>query len=147
MKIELKNVKYSAFASHETHCFEATIYIDGKRAGTVSNNGCGGADDIHPRELEERLNAYAKTLPPETYADMILWKNAEMLIGDLMNKWLERKENKRLCAKQVCFRIPGKAYAEGAWHALKCMYSPTVKARLVAKYGADVRILNEEISA
>ena len=36
MKIELKNVKYSDFASHETHCFEASVYIDGKRAGIVS---------------------------------------------------------------------------------------------------------------
>jgi hypothetical protein len=44
MKVELKNVKYSAFASQETHCFEATVYIDGKRVGTVSNEGYGGPD-------------------------------------------------------------------------------------------------------
>src|SRR3546814_21105562 len=27
MKIELKNVKYAAFASAETNCFQATVYI------------------------------------------------------------------------------------------------------------------------
>ena len=31
MKIEIKHVKYSQFASRETNCFEATVYIDGKR--------------------------------------------------------------------------------------------------------------------
>ena len=33
MKIELKALKYSDFASQETHCFHANIYIDGKKAG------------------------------------------------------------------------------------------------------------------
>ena len=39
MKITLKNVKYSEFASQETYCFEATIYLDGKKAGQVRNDG------------------------------------------------------------------------------------------------------------
>jgi hypothetical protein len=42
MNIELKNVKHSEFASHETNCFEATIYVDGKKAGEAHNNGCAG---------------------------------------------------------------------------------------------------------
>jgi hypothetical protein len=43
-KIELKNLKYAAFASEETSCFEATVYVDGKRFCIASNEGRGGCD-------------------------------------------------------------------------------------------------------
>lgn len=46
MKVELKNIKIAKFASEETLCFEATIYIDGKRSGTVKNNGWGRLQSI-----------------------------------------------------------------------------------------------------
>ena len=31
MKIKIKNIKYAAFQSQETHCFEATVYVDGRK--------------------------------------------------------------------------------------------------------------------
>jgi hypothetical protein len=37
--ITLKNVKHSEFASHETNCFEATVYWNGKKAGYAENSG------------------------------------------------------------------------------------------------------------
>jgi hypothetical protein len=44
MKIyTLKNVKVCEWASEETFCFEATLYIDGKSFGRVHNEGRGGA--------------------------------------------------------------------------------------------------------
>jgi len=48
MKVELKNFKYAEFASHETHCYSATVYVDGKRAFLASNEGHGGADHYEP---------------------------------------------------------------------------------------------------
>lgn len=42
--ITLKNVKHAAFASQETNCFEATVYVDGKSFCKVSNEGHGGPD-------------------------------------------------------------------------------------------------------
>lgn len=48
MEITLKNIKHSEFASHETHCFEATVYIDGKRAFGVENDGQGGPNNYFP---------------------------------------------------------------------------------------------------
>lgn len=42
MNIELKNIKYSQFASHETNCYQASIYVDGRKAGAVDNDGHGG---------------------------------------------------------------------------------------------------------
>jgi hypothetical protein len=43
-KVTIKNLKYAAFASQETSCFEATIYVDGKRFCTARNEGHGGPD-------------------------------------------------------------------------------------------------------
>ena len=39
MKLEMKSIKHSAFASQETYCYEGYVYIDGKKAIYVSNDG------------------------------------------------------------------------------------------------------------
>ncbi len=118
MKIEIRNLKFSAFASEETHCFEATVYIDGKRAGTARNAGHGGPTDIHPRECLERLNAHAATLPkvvsdiPDekdptgffTYAP-----SGESLVDDLVAEALIERDLKKALAKRVLFTVAGKA--------------------------------------
>ena len=44
MKLELKNIKHSEFASHETFCYEAILYVDGKPFAYVRNDGQGGSD-------------------------------------------------------------------------------------------------------
>jgi hypothetical protein len=64
MEITLKNISHNERLSEETNCFSATIYIDGKKAGEASNHGHGGPTMLHPRELEQKIDAYAKTLPP-----------------------------------------------------------------------------------
>ena len=76
MKITLKNIKHSEFASHETHCFEASIYIDGKRRATVSNCGQGGCNDEHwdDRTVMDAVYDYVKTLPPVE----VEWSDAEL---------------------------------------------------------------------
>ncbi|PYF74634.1 hypothetical protein [Pedobacter nutrimenti] len=43
MKIELKNIKYFDALSEETTLFNANLYIDGKKAGIVKNDGRGGS--------------------------------------------------------------------------------------------------------
>lgn len=147
MKVELKNVKYSAFASQETHCFEATVYIDGKRAGTVSNEGYGGPDSYSSDALFEQLKAIASTMPP---IDMTPYgvketmpETPETLIGNLMNTYLELREIKRMCAKKTLYRIPGKNYDDGTWMTMAHPFNETIKTYLVDKYGTDVKILNE----
>src|SRR3546814_12398403 len=108
MKIELKNVKYAAFASEETNCFEATVYIDGKRAGTARNEGKGGNTWIEPRALVEQLNAYGKTLPQKslglTHDDgtpMMYTQDAESLIDDLLTAYLNTRDVKRWLGRQT----------------------------------------------
>lgn len=51
-RVELKNLKFAEFASEETNCYEATVYVDGKRFCIASNQGHGGPDSydaIRPR--------------------------------------------------------------------------------------------------
>jgi hypothetical protein len=43
-KIELRNLKVAEFASQETTCYEATVYVDGKRFCIARNEGSGGDD-------------------------------------------------------------------------------------------------------
>jgi len=128
MKIELKNIKYAAFASQETSCYEATIYIDGKKVGTVENAGHGGCDHIHPHAVEQRINEWAAPY------------DAETIFGELLLGWLHERDLKRLLARRILFRREGKLMETNAHSAIE------LKARLgqgdlAAKLGAEV-ILN-----
>ena len=46
-KLELKNIKYFASMHEETPCYNADIFINGKKAIHVSNRGHGACDDIY----------------------------------------------------------------------------------------------------
>lgn len=150
MKIELKSVKHSVFASHETDCFTATIYIDGKKAGTVENSGQGGCDLIHPRALGEQIEAYAKTLPQRDVSYLYndgqvhtLPECAETLIAGLLHEHLVAAKERRLCSKSTCYRQPGTVYKDGEYHQIKLRFTPEIKRTLIEKYGPTVFILNE----
>ena len=111
MKIELKNIKHSEFASQETNCYQATIYIDGKRVGTVENAGHGGCDNVHPWQVAQQIDAYAKTLPktvctfidPETGKPAEMEQDHETIFGDILTSWLMSKDLKRLMSKRIVF--------------------------------------------
>ena len=57
--MELKNLSLNTSMSEETHCFRASVYINGKRMFAVSNRGCGGANEYsslgHRGELSDNL--------------------------------------------------------------------------------------------
>ena len=111
MNITVKNVKHYPSMSEETLCFEATIYINGKSAGRVSNRGYGGCNSYDNHTTEATLNAYAKTLPkfesvvsdPTTNLPMLLEQDADMLISDLVNRWLSARDLKKALKKKVVF--------------------------------------------
>ena len=115
MNIEIKNVKYAAFASEETHCFSASVYIEGEKAGEVSNDGHGGSNHFRPYELQTFLNTYAKTLPAIDCSNIgavephrFIEQDAETLIGEMVNDWLAARDLKRLLSKRVLFQEDGK---------------------------------------
>jgi hypothetical protein len=110
MKIELRNVKLSAFMSRETHCFQAVVYIDGKRSSVVENDGQGGCDCWHDRDVQARVEAYARTLPPAIGGNNPLPMSAEILIGNLLNQHIRAQALKRALAKRIVFTRDGSVY-------------------------------------
>ena len=60
--ITLKNVKYAAHASQETHCFQATVYVNGKKFCVVSNEGHGGCDS-HDAKSDDVFNLMKQINP------------------------------------------------------------------------------------
>lgn len=107
MKIELKNIKYIEHMSEETNCFTASIYIDGKRAGDVSNRGQGASHDYHPRDLWQKLNDHAQTLPSQTWTlnnePLQIKPCPDTIIDELMTNYLVGKDLKRAMSKRILF--------------------------------------------
>lgn len=97
-KIELRNIKHAAFASQETHCYTATLYVDGDKWGTVGNEGHGGCDYFHGspgRDLAALDKRIAETMPAEEFEGMTLPRSLESVCVDLVNEWLMEKDYKR----------------------------------------------------
>lgn len=111
MEIEIKNVKYAEWASDETSCFSATVYIDGKRAGVVHNEGMGGPNFYDPYTLEQQLEKHAKTLPPTPFTYMSggeevtqqLPQSADGIIDDLLVQHLYSRDLKRHMKDRIVF--------------------------------------------
>ena len=148
MKIELKNIKYAAFASQETSCYEATIYIDGKKVGTVENTGHGGSDNVHPWQLATQIDEYAKTLPfaacsfddPRTGKPAMMAQDHETIFGDLLQAYLQDRDLKRAMSRRILFRREGKLMETNA-HSATELKARLQQGDLAAKLRAEV-ILN-----
>ena len=131
MKITLKNIKHSAFASQETHCFEAVIYIDGKRFCHVQNDGHGGSDDYYAlnestmSEMWDQINEINAELGKEKLTteygegkSFTVSNSLEIVVGDLMNDHLTNKQAKRIYNKAM---KSGVSYVEdSAIYQIKC---------------------------
>ncbi len=119
MKIEIRAIKYAAFASQETSCFTATIYIDGKRVGTAHNEGHGGQTSINPQECKAQLEAHAKTLPrivteyenaDDPSGFLTYQPSAESVIDELLHVYLCEQDDKKLLKtleKRILFTRQG----------------------------------------
>lgn len=116
MNLELKSIKHSEFASEETFCYEAAIYLDKKPLALVSNDGKGGCDrgGKHPRckltPLEyhakmQGIQAYFKTLPAkqETCGDYKFdhQPDLESWCGDQVAAHLQAKDLKKLLKAKI----------------------------------------------
>ena len=125
MKVELKNLKHSEFASRETNCFEATIWINGKRAFFAQNDGHGGADYYAPLDNQDRgefngllndLINHCLTLPKwgaEFGGEDNMDVTPEILIGNLVNDMLDTKKLKKSLKKKVLFINENGIYQTG----------------------------------
>jgi hypothetical protein len=107
-KIQIKNIKHSEFSSHETHCFEATVYINGKRSFIASNQGQGGCNNYHGLKANDSVYDQVKKINAELGKEKIdcygstISNDLDIVIGDLLNDYLVEKDAKKL-VKKVCY--------------------------------------------
>lgn len=114
MKFEIKNLKHAGFASQETHCFEATLYVDGKKFCQVTNDGHGGCDNYYPvtgdlmkqNELYPKIRAIndelkKELLPCSWDETKTIANDLEIVVGDLVNRALLLKDVKRGLSSKI----------------------------------------------
>lgn len=130
MNVELKNVKNHPDMSQETPCFSATIYLDGKKIGSVQNNGHGGCNSYYWNDhtAAKRLTAWADQQPTE-----FEFEKLDQIIDDLMNKQEILAQLKRWVKKDTMFRLKGDK--KGEWRMVKKhTFAPDVVKFLQGKY-------------
>lgn len=102
MKLELKNVKFYESMSEETNCFQADLFINGKKIASVKNDGQGGCTDYRVLDFKNQqilrdAEAYCKTLPKEKITETFEFQpTLESKIDDLFEAWLKVKEEQKL---------------------------------------------------
>lgn len=120
MNITIKNLKVCKFASEETMCFEAMVYVDGKKAFTASNGGTGGCNNYHQipdgkggysgHDLIDQAHAWTKTLPPlkSTYGDLKM--DLDLYIDGLIQAIEDEKQLDKLLKKGAFIKPDGNVY-------------------------------------
>ncbi|MFK5948098.1 MAG: hypothetical protein QM500_04940 [Methylococcales bacterium] len=112
-KITLKNIKYSAFMSEETICFEATVYKDNKRWCVAKNDGHGGCTAFNPIQgmsgsvmwkevsaFNQNAKSHESTCGSST---LNIKEDLEWVVSTLINDWLELKELKKVLKKPTAY--------------------------------------------
>lgn len=112
MQIELKNIKYAAFASHETACFQSTLYVDGTAFALISNEGCGGSDCVSPAKRGNAEQFWEKMQEVDLYMKALVSAEEqtnfkygapylEIWVARQLDNFLLRKEMKRLLKNNI----------------------------------------------
>ena len=117
MKIELKAIQYAAFSSEETSCYSANLYIDGRKIGTVDNDGRGGCDRFHGDYTAfAAADAWCKAnLPRWHHEETSFETDLEMRCAQLLEDWLAARDLKTALRTKVVLRDP----ADGCLYELK----------------------------
>jgi hypothetical protein len=142
MNVALKNIKVNKEMSDETESFSATIYISGKREGTVFNRGCGGPHEyeFYNNEVHKAFLKFCSGQPHEYEFDV-----DDQYIDTLLDKWEITKQLKKWCKSNVVFRL--KDTKKDSWVLVKLgkhKYSDQIKEACEKKYGDQlVEIANE----
>jgi hypothetical protein len=163
MKLELKNIKHTAWASEETHCYQASLYVDGKPVAIVSNDGHGGPDRDyrHPTFKKEseasgvqpyafgyrakmaEVHEYFASLPKTNACDIFpdgMEQSLEFWCCDQVNDWLSARELKKKLKSHVLFQLK---YKDGVFQT---KFHPTVTNGewvINKQSGETRRILND----
>jgi hypothetical protein len=136
VKLTLKNIKEHPDMSEETNCFSATIYVDGKKAGFVKNEGRGGCNFytwLDP-QVGAAVDAWAKT--QDTEFD---FEKLDQILDKLLGQEEILRQLRRWSKKQTCFRLKGDK--KGAWRNVQAPHSAKVVEFIQGKYGDKVECI------
>lgn len=123
-EFELKKFKFLESRSYETNCFEAILYVNGKKLADCGNDGQGGSTDIHffpgSIELGREIEAFLKKQPKITPKgfNFQLDFTLEYIVDDLVQECLkaqELKKFKNLAKKHLVFKNTKGNYITIKW--------------------------------
>tara|TARA_Y100000385_G_scaffold159310_1_gene165236 strand:- start:35 stop:595 length:561 start_codon:yes stop_codon:yes gene_type:complete len=158
--IEMKAIKYSEFASEETNCYQAKIYLNGKAWIEVDNDGRGGADRQSPinmnkadrwdkiKDINERLKVEHA---PEIYRyegddgkleTATMKVDLEIWCGNQIGKWLSVRRLKNLMRTKLLF-VKNKTKPDGLFSLKKTKFSDGTAKNLLVRY-PDGMVLNSQ---
>ncbi len=119
-RVSLKNIKWSSWASHETHCVDATVCLDGKRICKYENDGRGGSNTYYPysgqseesfRQMLSDLRQVSaddiKENDPKCYGQLSKYDNGQsdmlidIVVTDALNRHLMIKEMKASMRRKI----------------------------------------------
>ena len=143
----IKNIKIATNMSEETIAFTGSLWINGKKAADLKNDGQGGANFawFTDKELEKAFDAYCESLPPEPQTDEwpAMSMDSDLWISLEVSRIEEEKYWKRKCVKAMCIIL--KRHKEGQFIQYKGWpYSPDAAKKVREKHGDDLlEIVNE----
>jgi hypothetical protein len=139
MQITLKNFKHAAFASQETYCFQATVYVDGIKVGVASNEGHGGCTFIH----FDNAHRGKFTQEQESKMEEAVDSECHKLVCEKQDKAILNSVKKKL-AKDLIFTRKSKP---GSYAFYKdCIGQPKEAAiRAKLKDDADVELILNDV--
>lgn len=152
--IEIKNFKQCI--GREGYAWSCSLYINGKRAAVVSNDGNGGSNfydfDEKSRDLEKpflrkmcKMPAVAEFLAESEGRHYtpgfaaIDWTLVDIGFDSLIDAAEEKAWIKKQLRTKVLYRAPGRPYKDGAWSSIQHFgYRNRARAMLTAKYGSEI---------
>tara|TARA_R110002051_G_scaffold52381_2_gene99483 strand:- start:559 stop:1071 length:513 start_codon:yes stop_codon:yes gene_type:complete len=123
-KIELKNISHYERGSEETPCYNATVYVNGKKTIEVGNDGHGGCDrqqgigEYNYNHIEEVNKWCIKTFGKKSFTytsdggekECFYDFDLEQFCHDELYKWLDSKDLKKDMSKKYLFVEDKKLY-------------------------------------
>lgn len=114
MKFEIKGLK--TWHTHDGGGYQFNLYMDGKKALWIHNDGNGGCLDITPLDVQypnqwseskylAKFNDYIKTLPQWEMMGKWFDMEADIFLENLVNDYEYNKALAKHKKKGICFRL------------------------------------------
>lgn len=142
MNIQLKNIKIPNHLSEATTAFTATIYVDGKKAGTVKGYGTGAPNfySFSDSKLEKDFYSFCQNQPKIDCGGIKLSCNADLVIDKLLEHEEYARQFRTWLKTEVLFRLHGDA--AGAWRICRHHGNPQeAKKAIMDKYGNKIETI------